>query len=640
MPAVALALASATLVAPSASLAGGDANRTQCPSGTENSPGFQTYLPDCRAYELVTPPYKAGAVVLSEPAAISTDGTHIIFAAGGAFAGAGNDWWQANSNPNFDAYEATRGEPDWETKTLTPPATEYSYTAALAASTDLTATLWGTSNHAQRAFENIDIRSAGGAFLPVGPGIGPELDGEELISPSEALQFAGASQNLSRLVFSVEASSENNQERHNGHNDLWPGDTTKSGDSSLYEYTYSGAASAEPALVGVANNGRIRHDTEAQLISHCGTQLGSLNSREASGSAYNAVSKDGETVFFTALGCERAPAVNELYARVGDAATVAISEPPKEDCEACDTAEPADAIFEGANQSGEKAFFLTQQKLLSGQEGMNLYEYDFGRPAASAQHPDGKIVLVSGEATNPEVQGVVRIAENGERVYFVAKAKLAYANAEGKEPEEGADNLYVYEPDPAHPRAYRTVFVAKLLTGAEEATLKAAELEEQKVVEEEALYKYVAEVEAGERRLSRGEITSAEYRELEAEALQAYGVFIRTMPGTLGPTGTLAEDRSVWQSGDSRPAQATPDGEYLVFVGSADLTEGDESSLVPQVFEYDAATQRLIRVSIGRGGTYHSDGSVRHVPRSAADSRPVVRRKRPPDCVAGESRGF
>ena len=42
--------------ASASALAAGDANESACPN--EASSGFRSYLPDCRAYELVSPPFK------------------------------------------------------------------------------------------------------------------------------------------------------------------------------------------------------------------------------------------------------------------------------------------------------------------------------------------------------------------------------------------------------------------------------------------------------------------------------------------------------------------------------------------------------------------------------------------------------
>jgi hypothetical protein len=55
--------------------------------------------------------------------------------------------------------------------------------------------------------------------------------------------------------------------------------------------------------------------------------------------------------------------------------------------------------------------------------------------------------------------------------------------------------------------------------------------------------------------------------------------------------------------------QATPDGQFLVFQSTADLTPDQEGRPeAGQVFEYDAATETLVRVSRGQGG-YNGDGN-------------------------------
>jgi len=593
------------LLTPVSAWAAGDANQPTCPFETEASPGFRTYLADCRAYEPVTPPYKEGGLLFDQPGAISSDGERVIAGVAGAFAASGNFWPDQNRDPDDAVYEFARTAEGWQPTALTPPATQYPHGGIMAASSadELETTLWGLATTTVRFNEDIYLREPGGTFAKVGPGVAPEVSGQELELPSNELTLVGASADLTHSVFLIEARAQQ------GHSNLWPGDTG-TGDS-LYEYVYRGAPAAEPTLVGVSNPGPLAEDAEAHVISRCGTQLGSSSGAGIEGASrdtYNAVSEDGERVFFTARACSDEPgepAVDELYARVGGAQTVKISEPTAADCSACNTTTGLqNAIFqgasqnEGASQNGEKVFFMTEQELLPGQKGMNLYEYDFNGP----EH--AKVSLVSGGegSTEPKVQGVVRVSENGERVYFVAKGKLAGVNGEGKEPEAEADNLYVYEPDQAHPGAYHTVFVAKLLTPAEETALSTEESAEASAVERLASERAFRALEEAESHGATFEEAFPIYVEVEEREKH-------NLTGTLGPSGTLAGDTSVWSVEDNRPAQATPNGEFLVFLSAADLTPGDTST-VPQLFEYDAVKQTLSRISIGQGGTYSDDGNV------------------------------
>lgn len=647
------------LVVPSMVLAaGGDANEAQCEAATETSPGFQTYLPDCRAYELVTPPYKEGGIVLDEPGAISADGSRVIVGAGGAFSGAGNYWYNPGRDHDGDVYEFARGANGWQSSPLTPPASEYSHSVLMAVSAaDFQTTLWGAQETGVPYQEDIYLRTGPEAsqFKFIGPGTprnehGEVIPGHAERAPTEELKLVGASRDLSHSLFKIESST------RLGSSDVWQGDTTEPNKDSLYEYVYTGANDSEPVLVGVKNDeplhGSHHVNEDAELISDCGTALGSSGTAEAGvgsglGSVYNAVSSTGEVVFFTASAClPSGPKVNEVYARLGGERTLAISEPvlPGGAVGECASSEPchgaasAPAVFQGASEDGRRVFFLSEQPLVNGApaEGMKLYEERL-EGAQPSTVKVGEIIDVSNDglpSVNPEVQGVVRVSESGKRVYFVAQGKLTGSDqVVGREPEtaepvQGASNLYVYEPEQG-----RTVFVATLLTSGEEATLATAEAEELASIEEQGNKLYTFEFERAYaeivRRLGDEEIDLEEalmfLGQAEAAALERERAFVLDTVGTRGPSGTLAEDRRVWQIADERPAQTTPSGEVLAFLSSAKLTQQDTSS-VPQLFAYNAGDESLTRVSIGQAGsasgnvdTFHDAPLIPELPLSFTD---------------------
>jgi len=65
-----------------------------------------------------------------------------------------------------------------------------------------------------------------------------------------------------------------------------------------------------------------------------------------------------------------------------------------------------------------------------------------------------------------------------------------------------------------------------------------------------------------------------------------------------------SSDEEMWNIEGKAPAQATPDGRFLVFSTATDLTAPEDTSTVGQVFRYDAQTGELARVSIGQRGLY------------------------------------
>jgi hypothetical protein len=498
-------------------LAVGDANVTTSCGETEGFPGFRAFMPDCRAYELVSPVYGGGAPAYGGPnreaPPMSADGTHLLALSFSAFAGTENleqtglEQWGA-------IYELSRAASGWGAEALEPPASQYPRSVLALASADLSRSLWYVAlpehageelpGQAGNKYEYAVREAAGGGkgrFTLAGPVVAPGHEG--------GFQFGayGASDDLSRLLIQVKAEAKQ----------LWPGDSTVEGPSpffqarqSLYEYRYPGGG--EPVLVGVRNSGALQgkpHANEgAVLESQCGTVLGASRI----GSTYNAVSASGEKVYFTALheeGCTGSqPAQSELYVRVGGERTVAISEPTtgaEGDCTACKESQKMEALFQGASRDGSKVFFTSEQKLLPGASSDSLYEYDF-----NAAHQHERVSLLAAG-----VQRVVQISEDGGRVYFEDPAVLtATPNANGESSVEAGANLYVYDASTG-----QTAFVARELSGA---------------------------------------------------------------------------------------VDASHDGRFLVFESTRDLTGTHDTSTVAQLFEYDANTGTVARVSAGQ----HSPGVV------------------------------
>jgi hypothetical protein len=526
--------------------------------------GLSANLPDCRAYELVTPPHKGGVPAYLN--AVAPDGSSVIVHSTGNFGDLVN-----SQGTEGGTYELTRTATGWSETDVDPPALHYPYDEFLAATPDLGATLWDVRGSSESLYaHDLLIREADGALHDLGPEINPAgtIGPAGLGAPLGFgfYGYGGASSDFSRVLYWIDSGDSAAAEAAAPR--LWPGDKTAAGippNESLYERVSGGGF--EPVLVGVKNEGRLDgspHVNEgAELISECGINLGS---RRGAGTDENAVSESGATVFFTArhsaeCSSNLQPSVSELYARIGGVKTVAISEPilpAGEKCtvgHVCFGAAHAEGSFQGASRDGSKVFFLTAQPLLNGDEDetTDLYEAEIEGEGAGAHV--GKLIQVShdpnaGQAS--EVQGVTRISADGSHVYFVANGVLA-ANSNGQAvpfstAHEGADNLYVYEADPANPGRFKTVFIAMLCSG-------------------------------------------------------------EGLSGSVNDSQCHSSDERMWNLDGEAPAQTTPDGRFLVFSSAADLTAPEDTGTVNQLFRYDAETGELARVSIGQDG-FNANGNT------------------------------
>jgi hypothetical protein len=499
---------------------------------------------------MVSPPYKEGtqfldANIFSQRGAISEDGSHLIDFSLGAFA-------ETKSQPfENTVYELSRVGSSWATTALSPPGALSPEANFFGASKDLSKTLWGLHSP-ERSIreENLYIREPDGAFVEVGPMVpparasGPPAGTTTGFGRSQAVKTVystggGSSADLSHILVSVEGGAVETDDR-------WPGDGTLAvaGHSADSLYEYSGTGLGRPELVGVGNEGK--------QISQCGTDLGlgtdvpgELRER------YNAISASGKIVFFTAEpgGCAglnpngegvigEGPPVKDLYARIDGKETLNISEPSSALCLVCRTGhtttkvteEPA--FFAGASEDGSKVFFMTEQELLAGRTTNNLYELDFDNSSIF------RVLPVALGSNQPEVQGVMRVSEDGSHVYFVAKAVLT------TEPRGGVGGPCYAELTP--------VELAEEETGKKEGKCRPQ-------TDENNLY-----------------------------------VFVRDAAHPLGDVKFIANI-----AGDAREGETTPDGRYLVFLSTHDLTS-DDTSTVSQIFEYDAREELLVRVSKGQ----------------------------------------
>jgi hypothetical protein len=558
--------------------------RSESAVNPETGLPFSLQLPECRAYEMVSPPLTNGAPFTplaqgtgihsaSSVARVGLEGSTVLIKSTGIWPGAeqpANNDLLITIAEEAVRYKVTRGESGWGFKPEVPPASDVRVYKPLVVpdGADLGLNgIWTGAGFAPSETEsNMPLSSLdnpqgnlyllepnGSTLAEVGPsvplsdrGINPEATGGY-----ESIAAPGASADLSRVLFEVRAFR-------------WPFDQTdltpigKEPIRSLYEYFgtgHTGEGGDVPTLVGVDNTGA--------LISQCGTEAGGGQSAGlGGGQSAGAISADGSTVFFTAraadaecaaassTGAGTGPAVSQLFARVGEpgkraevGSAVTVNVAASSECATAtfDSCNVANAVkYQGASTDGSKVFFTSEQpELVSGDTDStnSLYECrlpgDSGAPLIrmSPVNPCPDLVRVSipVSGAGAEVQSVAAVSADGSHVYFIAKGVLSGENAEHNSPTPGQDNLYVWrEPSAGYP--------------------------------------------------------------------QGGTAFIATLP-------SAALGAAVGEGG-----QATPDGNSFVFTSTADLTP-DDTSTVNQVFLYEAKHEALIRASKGQDGFNH-DGNT------------------------------
>jgi hypothetical protein len=398
-----------------------------CPNAASRQ-GPSGSLPDCRAYEQVTPVEKGDSEdqfgtelqLGSDAFAVAEDGDGIL-----VFALASYEGGEAFNS----GYVFKRGTSGWTTTTLSPGPGVYLQEPSVFDPENLSEVGSFNTEDTENLFTQVGsnvIGPPGGPYTTL-PGAGP-------LSGFQSETYAvGASADLSHVILA----SENHE--------LAPGDTGQDpGGPGSFNFALYEWANGHLQLVNVATNG--------SLLSPCGAIIGTDGDGHQPDAVFNtAVSRDGSRVVFIApepfsgisgLGCynektgENPP---QLYMRVDGARTLDISEP---NADAHDSGPPLPAVFVGASADDSKVFFISRAELTADDHthANELYEYN-------TEAPEGeRLVRVSrGESGTAEgdVDFVGGVSSDGSTVYFTAFGKLASGASEAG--EAGEPNLYRYD---------------------------------------------------------------------------------------------------------------------------------------------------------------------------------------------------
>ena len=499
-------------------------------------------------YELVSPSYKGGYGILHIEA-VASSGESVMFYSPGVFA-------EAPSSPvaGFD-YFARRTSSGWLTSPLVAPTPLLPYTVDRDVSPTLETVmvLGKPGTNEEGAFQ----AGTEGEFLLHSTGLPDsaanwELAGMALKTVPEGvivLKYAGASPDFCHIFIAPASLTPQ-------HKYLL---AEEAGVTGTQVYDLDRGCNGEPVSlkrVGSNNSGK-------SISPVCQLGLGTAPDGGTDQSSLNAVADDGREAFFsTCVGGTES--LHQLFVRLDGLKTLEVSKPLGEACvevPCAGAAARASADFIGASEDGSDVFFTTATPLepvTDTDQGNDLYMARIGCPAgAPACETSEKVVTslvqVSHDPNGAEaqVQGVVRLASDGSRVYFVAHGDLLNGTqrsgleSEGRAiPHNGAGNMYVYDSATGEMR-----FVADLCTG----------------------------------------------KELSG-----------SVEDTHCPT-TTGSDAELW--GEKSPeAQTTgPDGGFLVFASYGQLTP-DDTDTAKDIYRYDAATGALQRVSVGEEG-YDANGN-------------------------------
>jgi hypothetical protein len=363
--------------------------RARCPNEELRAQDvYALKLPDCRAYEQVSPVDKNESDAVGAPGQVqsSPSGEEVTFFSLLPFPG-------APGAAEFPTYLSTRESGTWATEALLPPTSPGSTVTVAGMTEDLSEAIIEDNpsnppltSEATSGHDNYYLRdSATGSFRLLTPDLGNSED-----------SFDDATLDDATILFE-------SQEK------LTP--NAQPGVINLYEW--------DDGQVSLAGELPDHSAPEKGSVAGAGgPSLKAIRESTARFYAQNTISTNGSRVFFSDLG------TGQIYVHERGAATIQVA--------AAQGAPPVEEYWRGSTPDGLYGFFTSEAKLTpsatASPEHPDLYRFDVETKELidlTTEAPEGAGVL-----------GVVGISDDGAYVYFVAEGVLA----EGAKAEKA--NLY------------------------------------------------------------------------------------------------------------------------------------------------------------------------------------------------------
>jgi hypothetical protein len=525
-----------------------------CPNAALRAEGPSAALPDCRAYELVTPVDKNGGDVLGTAMMnrSSDSGNALMF---GSATGIGDSG--GSGVAGLVQYVAVRAPGGWVSKGITPTPSPnvgqlfFGSTLVWNLSGELDRAviegdrLPGGSNPVPNQFDNLYVESTATRQLET---VTTFLGTEEPANPFAMTgSYKGSSSDLGVVAYETRLN-------------MLPGLTGS--DMKLYEFDHGTVT-----VAGILPDG-------SQPAG------GSSGVRPTNSEIKDGVSTDGSRIFFMSpVDGSSAP---QLYVRKDGASTVWISQsevtPP--------VAEPRNVRFQAASPDGRKVLFTTTDRLTGsdpGGEGYGLYLYS-DSPSPETESNLKFIARISEaerEWYSDSGGAIWGMSDDGGRIYFSSAPEAGLP---------GQGGLYLWEDEQlrriapvADGEAPRISQDGRFLSFFSNGALTS------QAIDERAMYLYDADT---------GSTTCASCPSSGAAA---------TAPVEAAPDATSA---GIQFGFSARRRFLSSDGHYAFFTTADALVSGDTNKL-PDVYEYNTQTGQVSLLSSGTGnaGSWFAEAS-------------------------------